>query len=176
LPEICGNCIDENNNGLTDFEDPACCEQSNTFSMSAARIRTPLKGSHRGLRFNAMLASTGLQSVNPLREDVFVQVRPEGGTDVLCARLPAAKFVGSRGTYRFRDPKHKVKGARGIDNFTLKVRSDGSVIVRTLDRRVKMSSGLGGTALVTVGFRNPLGNSQNSCSTTFEALSTSPPQ
>src|SRR5439155_441253 len=32
--EICGNCIDDDNNGLTDFEDPACCLQSGTFTMT----------------------------------------------------------------------------------------------------------------------------------------------
>src|SRR5439155_1472575 len=35
--EICGNCIDDDGNGLTDFEDPACCMQSQAFTMTVTR-------------------------------------------------------------------------------------------------------------------------------------------
>src|SRR5207248_1198608 len=88
--EICGNCIDDDGNGLTDFEDPACCEQSSTFPMVVKKGRLRPRGSATKLRLNAILARSGL-AVNPLADDVFVQIRPDGGTDVFCARVPAAK-------------------------------------------------------------------------------------
>src|SRR5439155_17016837 len=79
--EICGNCIDDDGNGLTDFEDPACCLQSSTFTMKLKEGRLHPHGATTRLALRSVLARSGL-AVNPLEDDVVLQIRPEGGTDV----------------------------------------------------------------------------------------------
>src|SRR5207247_918898 len=91
-PEICGNCIDDDNNGLTDFEDPACCLQSSTFTMKLKEGRLHPHGATTRLALRTVLARSGL-AVNPLDHHVLLQTRPEGGTDVFCAPMPAADFT-----------------------------------------------------------------------------------
>src|SRR5207249_4974771 len=45
LVEICGDCIDNDGNGLTDFEDPACCSgQVQRFTMDLKRGRIRPRG------------------------------------------------------------------------------------------------------------------------------------
>src|SRR2546422_3168126 len=46
LREICANCIDDDSNGLTDFEDPACCAGVQSFAMTVDRKSTRLNSSH----------------------------------------------------------------------------------------------------------------------------------
>src|SRR5205823_5331790 len=64
-PEICGNCIDDDNNGLTDFEDPACCLESSTFTMRLKEGRLHAHGATTRLALRTVLARSGL-AVNPL--------------------------------------------------------------------------------------------------------------
>src|SRR5207253_4389154 len=37
--EMCGNCIDDDGNGLTDFEDPACSGQAGTLTLEEGLLR-----------------------------------------------------------------------------------------------------------------------------------------
>src|SRR5947208_2963251 len=102
-PEICGNCIDDDGNGLTDFEDPACCLESSTFTMKLKEGRLHPHGATTRLALRTVLARSGL-AVNPLDDDVVLQIRPEGGTDVFCARIPAADFTKRRRRRPSRPP------------------------------------------------------------------------
>ncbi len=78
-PEDCGNCIDDDQNGLVDAEDPACCTaQSLTFTQ--ARFR-PGKST---LRATATLAPGAFAGVDPRAQDVRVQIRADSGEQVCC--------------------------------------------------------------------------------------------
>jgi hypothetical protein len=169
--EICGNCIDDDDNGLTDFEDPACCSQLQAFSMNVSRGRLRPRGGLSRLRLKSLLARTGLQ-VNPLRQDVFLQIRPAGGTDLLCAKVPASKFMRMHGALKFWDRKHMVTSAKGINDLTVKLRRDGSVRFRTLGKRVQMQTPTHGPLEVTVGFHDPAGDAANRCSSTVQEFRT----
>src|SRR5439155_26164878 len=93
LVEICGNCIDDDGNGLTDFEDPACCPQARTFQATIRKLRIGARGTGTSkLRLHETVAS-GLGDANPLVEDVFVQIRPANGFEALCAKVPANRFM-----------------------------------------------------------------------------------
>src|SRR5439155_693072 len=85
--EMCGNCIDDDGNGLTDFEDPACSGQAGTLTLEEGLLRRA--GDATRLDLHTALAGLG---VNPLADDVILQIRAENGTDVLCARIPAGSF------------------------------------------------------------------------------------
>src|SRR5262249_61192439 len=120
--EICGNCIDDDGNGLTDFEDPACCPQGQTFAMSVTRGRLRPHGPTSKLVLRSLLASHGLEGVNPLKEDVFLQIRQGGGAGILCAKAPATAFRRTHKAFKFRDRKHQVASARGVQKVKEKVR------------------------------------------------------
>jgi hypothetical protein len=163
--EICGNCIDDDGNGLTDFEDPACCPQQRTFQMTVRRLRSHPRGVTSRLKLRSTLAESGLTDVNPLAEDVFLQIRPVRGLELLCAKVPAAKFMRMHGAFKFWDRAHTAPSAKGLDDMTVDVRRDGSVRLRTVGRRVQMQTPGAGQLQVTVGFRNPAaGDGANRCS------------
>src|SRR3989442_3675425 len=171
--DICGNCIDDDGNGLTDFEDPACCMQSQAFTMTVTHGLLRPRGVTTRLKLKSLLAKVGLADVDPLKQDVFVQIRPAGGTDVLCAKAPADKFMKMHGAFKFWDRHHHVASAKGISDIRVKVRRDGSVRFSAVGKRVKFSTPQGGTLQVTVGFRDPAtAEAGNRCSTQTQAFRT----
>jgi hypothetical protein len=172
--EICGNCVDDDANGLTDFEDPACCAQVQKFPMVVSKGRIKVRGAISRLRLKSLLARTGLSSVNPLLQDVFVQLRAEGATsDLLCAQMPASRFKRQRHAFRFKDRKERVSSARGIQGLTIKVFRDGSVKFRAHGKRVVLTNVKQGNLVLTVGFHTATaGDSQNRCSQTVQPFRT----
>ncbi|HYV57101.1 MAG TPA: hypothetical protein VE911_06135 [Candidatus Nitrosopolaris sp.] len=172
--EICGNCIDDNANGLTDFEDPACCAQVQKFEMVVSKGKIKVVGATSRLRLKSLLARTGLSNVNPLQEDVFVQLRAEGATsDLLCAQVPASHFMKRRHRFRFWDRKQTVASAKGLQDVTIKVAPDGSVKFRTHGKHVQLTNVKQGNLELTVGFHSATaGDSQNRCSQTVQPFRT----
>jgi hypothetical protein len=165
LTEICGNCIDDDGNGLTDFEDPACCPAARSFAMLVRKLLLKPHGARTRLRLKTTLAEAGLADVDPLTEDVFLQIRRTGMPDALCAKVPAAHFMHMHRAFKFWDKRHRVASAKGIEDMTIVVRRDGSVRLRTQGRRVRMDTPGPGQLEITVGFQNPaLGDAQNRCS------------
>jgi len=176
-PEICGDCIDNDGNGLTDFEDPACCQQEQLFTMSVSRGRIRGHGGKTSLlRIKSLLAAAGLSDVDPYHQDVLVQIRPEGGKDIFCARIPASAFMRMHGNPKFWDRKHTVPSAQGIDDLTVVKKKDGSVRLRTLGKHANLAAPSSGRLQVTVGFRNmklsQRDQTQNRCSTTIQGFRT----
>jgi hypothetical protein len=174
VAEICNNCLDDDANGLADFEDPSCCQQLQRFEMRLSRGRIRARGAKSRLRLKARLAVSGLGDVNPRRQDVFLQIRPEGGIDILCAMVPAEKFMKMHGAFKSWDRKHLVTSARGLDDMAIKVKRSGRVRFQTVGRRVEMPTPPPGRLQVTVGFHDPAtGDAGNRCSVTTQAFRTS---
>src|SRR5205823_4936081 len=173
--EICGDCIDIDGNGLTDFEDPACCSgQVQRFTMDLKRGRIRSRGVTSRLRLRSILARAGMSKVNPQKQDVFLQIRPEGGTDVLCARVPAAKFMHKHRVFKFWDRKHRVASAMGIDDMRIKVRRNGSLLFRTTARHAQTMGPHSDRVEITDGFLDPAGaDANNQCSAVTKAFRTS---
>ena len=167
VAEICGNCLDDDRDGLTDFEDPACCSDRQLFPMTVDTGRIRPHGSRSLLRLKSLLAAAGLSDVNPLRQDVFLQIRAERGGEVFCAKVPASRFIVKRpGVFSFRDRQHRVGSARGIDRLTVRIANNGIVRFRALARNAAFTSPRNGQLSVTVSFRNPLeAEGGNRCST-----------
>jgi len=134
--------------------------------MTVQKLRIHPRGGSSRLKLRAILAQSGLADVNPLKEDVFLQIRATGGaTDLLCAMIPASHFMIMHGKFLFWDHQHTVASAKGIDDLSIKVRHDGSVRLKTHGRRVRMSGPKPGTLEITLGLRNVvIGDSSDRCS------------
>ncbi len=168
VAEICGNCIDDDGNGLTDFEDPACCPQGQTFTMSITRGRMRVRGSKTKLVLRSLLAEHGMENVNPLAQDVFLQIRRPGDGEILCAEAPAKKFMRMHKAFKFWDRKHLVASARGVQDIKVRVRKKkGGVRFRAFGRQVEMQTPAHGSLQVTVGFHD-LNGGPNMCSSQLQ--------
>ena len=114
-----------------------------------------------------------MSDVDPKKQDVFLQIRPEGGTDVLCARVPAAKFMHKHHAFKFRDHKHLVASAKGIDDMRIKLRRNGILQFRTTAKHAQMMGPQTDRVEVTVGFHDPVGvDANNQCSAVTKAFRT----
>jgi streptogramin lyase len=88
LPEICGNCLDDNGDGTVDYEDPSCCRSTQP---TRGRWRTSGSGKHR-LHLRAQFFAD-----DPRVEAITVQIREARGP-LRCQVLePSAWRVAPRG-------------------------------------------------------------------------------
>lgn len=146
--EACGNCVDDDGNGLADFEDPACCGTVAAGGLVAKRLRIkPGRGSYRFLLAGRLAGGAG----TPVAEDVVLQLRQAAG-EVLCARLPAAVFARRRKGLLFSDRKGRVTGARGLAKVLLVGGRKGGVTLRAQGTRVALGGPAAGALRVTLAF------------------------
>jgi hypothetical protein len=91
---------------------------------------------------------------------------------VFCAHVPAQRFKGRRRVFKFRDPKHSVPTAKGLDRVLVKIGRDGSLRFVAGGRRAQLAGPEPGRLLLTVGLRDPAAaEGGNRCSaTTAEAV------
>ncbi|HEV7732638.1 MAG TPA: ELWxxDGT repeat protein [Candidatus Binatia bacterium] len=109
--EICGNCQDDDGDGLVDLADPACCIAPAALSLGEARV------TKNRLSFGGRLAADALPA-----GDVVLQLESGGG--VRCAHIPAAAFDGNASNRHFRNDG-SVASAAGIDRLRLRLRRGG---------------------------------------------------
>ncbi len=169
VQEICGDCIDNDGNDLVDFEDPACCAggQASVTTIRRGRIRT--RGATSFLRLKAILGQSAAD-VDPMRQDVFVQIRRAGGAELLCAKAPAEKFMKMHRALAFWDKKGMIASAKGIQDIAIR-RKRGRVRFSTFGRRVQFSATDAGDLQITVGFRDPsTAEAGNRCSRVVQSF------
>ena len=159
--EICGNCIDDDMNGLVDFEDPACCGDPAAGTLAKARMRVRKNG-RTVLRMRGALGGKEL-AVSPSTEDVFLQMRAEPGAELLCARVPAGRFKSLAHAFRFRDRTHAVTSARSLDLLRFHRTSTGTLRARAAGRAMRLELPQPGSLRVTIGFVDPTGSTRNQC-------------
>jgi hypothetical protein len=164
--EICGDCLDNDNNGQTDFEDAACCDAS--YGMILARAKVTPKGETSRMRIKSTLATKGLSTINPTKQDVFLQIRPAGSRDILCARVPASKFMANKRTFKYWSKMSSAPSAQGLGDMKIKVKKNGSVKLKSVSKKVKLGAASAGAYQITVGFHG--GNAANSCSSTMASF------
>jgi len=142
--------------------------------MELKRGRIRGRGVTSRLRLRSILARAGMSDVSPLKQDVFLQIRPDGGTDVLCARVPAKKFMHRHHAFKFWDHQHRVASAKGIDDMRIKLRRDGSLRFRTTAKHAQMTGPQSDRVEITVAFHDPEGvDANNQCSAVTKAFRTS---
>jgi hypothetical protein len=155
--ETCGDCVDNDGNGLADFEDPACCASTLSLKIRKAQL-VPKKGGGTLLGLDTTILNGVAANLNPLREDVFLQIREQGGKELLCARMPASKFVSRHGkVFQFLDRKLTEKMAEGVTGTDLR-RAKQDVILHAEGKKANIGTPAGPTLVVTVGFQGATGN------------------
>lgn len=149
--EVCDDCVDNDGDGLVDFEDPACCAADHALPATLRRVRIKPGGATSKLALNGVL--TGAGAVNPRQQDVRVQLRREdAGTELLCATIPASRFAPKGKAFKFRDKAGAVADAKGLGAFTLKVKKNGSAKLKLVGKRAAFATPPAGALRITVGF------------------------
>ncbi len=136
--EDCGNCVDDDGDGRTDYEDPACCAQTAAMQVKKALIVPGPAGAMKGnLSLIAILAQAGFADVDPTRDDVTVQFRNQNG-ELLCANIAHQRWKhGSRrGPFQFGDPTGTV--AQGLRKMQIKVSKSGSARFLTAGKKMDL--------------------------------------
>jgi hypothetical protein len=114
VPGIGGseNCTDDDGDGLIDFEDPSCCTSTNGLTLRKASLQAAKKGNR--LVLETQLTGTGLDTIDPTKQDLHVQIRNAAG-EILCARVPSINFKKKKKVFQFTDRRLTIADAKGID-------------------------------------------------------------
>jgi len=156
-PELCGNCLDDDGDGLVDLADPDCCAAANRFvsEIRRAKIRTLKRGS--GLRLRAMVARGGL-SIDPRADEVSLLLSGPNNESYLCAVVPAGKMRKVGRTLRINNKRATVTSLQGIQRLRFKQRKKGQLLLRAAGKQVRYAVlPKAGQLAVTVGFRSTTG-------------------
>ena len=136
--EVCGNCADDDGDGLTDDEDPACCAQPAAMQVKKVVIVPGPAGATKGhLSLTAILAQTGFADVDPTRDDVAVQFHNPNG-ELLCATAPHERWARERhrGPFQFEDPTGTM--AQRLRKMQIKVQKNGSTRFTTAGKKMDL--------------------------------------
>jgi hypothetical protein len=144
--ERCGNCADDDGDGLVDVEDPDCCtEGTGTLDVTRAWI-TPHDGG-TAVRLAGRVAGTGEL---PPAGATDVRVQLSGGADgkTVCADIPAAALAPRSGGVVFTDLRGKLASARGIRSLALRARpQNGGAMLSLVGRKVPLVTPTGPVAV-----------------------------
>jgi len=173
LVEVCGNCMDDDDDGLVDFEDDDCCAGLQALSANVTRAAIkPRTASNSFLRLRSTLASAGTLVVDPSEDDVFLQIRESPGGEVLCAWAPNDMFMRMNKGRVFKY-WGAVESAQGVEDMKVVLRKNGQVRYRAFGRKARFGMPTNNVLQVTVGFRNSAaGDATNRCAAAIEAFQT----
>jgi hypothetical protein len=133
--EICGNCIDDDGNGLVDLADAACCAPERTAAMKLrAGVIAPGAETSR-LRLAATLGGDARISADG--QQVLMQLGSAPNRS-FCASMPPSAFRGT--AEKLRLGRDAAAGARGVRRMSLRRRPDGGVRWQARGRRVGFST------------------------------------
>jgi len=167
--EMCGNCLDDDLDGLVDYEDPACCGGPSLTGARLTNVRVkPRRRGSTTLRLRARLGPNA-SGVAPARQELIVQARTASGAPVLCAQLPAGSLRAKRGAFRFRDPGHTVASAHSLDRVRLKATRRGQLRLRAAGKRMSLAPVPPGGLRVTVAVVDPGGGPSGARCAAMEA-------
>jgi hypothetical protein len=172
LVEICGNCIDDNLNGLTDFEDPACCSGSagQVFITDLRRGKIKPRAADESLLKLRSILAIGSFDMDPAADDMQLQVRVIDGPEVLCTMLPPGSFIRKGQVFKFKNRDGSVAGAQNLRLVAVKLARSGEVRFKARGKRAQFTTPSSGALRITVGFRDPDGTDPPWCSVTEEVF------
>jgi len=172
-PEVCGDCIDNDCNGLVDFEDPACCAPQQLMTVSKAKIRSHDGGTRLLVRSSLGASCSQVVGSSLMDESDLVELQLRtADRELLCARIPGDKFMrlGKKRT-AFWDLKETCVCAQQVRDasFTCK---RGRMNFYAQGADTALSAPEESTVRITVGVRRRFDTSPNFCSTVSQAFRT----
>ena len=149
---MCGNCIDDDANGLIDLEDPACCAEPTIAPLSLRAFRGRADGP--AVKVVARLDSLGLTELAPSTRTLFLQIGPDGDTPLVCSTIDASQFRATRRRLRFSDRNAEILEADGIGRVRIRARRNGRVTLKAIGRRLGFRTPEAGDYRVIVGVQD----------------------
>lgn len=163
--EICGNCIDDDDDGDVDLADSDCCAAPGQFAAQVRRAKIRARKAGTGLRLRGVLARSGL-TVDPASDEVSLLLTGPEREPYLCAVVPAGKMRKAGRVVRINNKRAKLATLQGIDRLRLKQQKKGALLLRVAGKRVRYATTpRAGDLRVTVGFRRAGAGGANRCAT-----------
>lgn len=161
--EICGNCLDDDEDGDVDLADSDCCAGQGRFAAQVRRAKIRARKAGSGLRLRAVLARSGL-AVDPAKDEVSLLLTGPDREPYLCAVVPAGKMRKTGRVVRINNKRAKLATLQGVDRLRFKQQKKGALLLRASGKRVQYTATpRPGDLRVTVGFRRPGAASANRC-------------
>jgi hypothetical protein len=147
--EICGDCVDNDGDGLVDYEDPDCCERTDPLTLSRMLMRMRSEGAGDTLRLRSRGVGASA-SLDP-RDGVTLQLS-DGNGQLYCHDIAVVttKAALKHGVFRFRDKTGTL--AAGLQNARFKIRKNGQLVFRATGNKMHLRNANGGlTVTLRVG-------------------------
>jgi hypothetical protein len=147
--EICGDCLDNDGDGLVDYEDDACCQAHAALDVRRMRLNgTPGKVRGNRLRVKARRVAFDAATLDPMHQDTTLQISDGAGT-VFCQTIPAEHWTHRRARiFRFKDKAGAFAG--GLRKGAFKVKKDGRIVFGAKGKQVALPSTSGQAVTVTL--------------------------
>jgi uncharacterized repeat protein (TIGR01451 family) len=166
--EICGNCIDDDGDGLVDAEDPDCCDAPAALDLRSMKIRRSTGKAGNRLRVKARYAASAPADFDPMHQDTQVQISDANG-QIFCQTVTADHWTHKhRPVFRFKDKTRSFAGGLKIGKFRMK--RNGEVMFRTRGKQLALAATDGRDVQVTVRVGNRCATSEMSLHSKRKAL------
>jgi hypothetical protein len=150
--EVCGDCLDNDGDGLVDYEDPDCCAQMNPLVVRRLMLRRPGARPHgKRLRLKSVYADAMPAGFDPLRNDTSIQISDRRG-QLLCKTIAAHHWMKRRKGFKFWDMNGSFAG--GLSDGRFMVKRSGRILFRSQGKKIQLRSIDGTTLRVTVRHGN----------------------
>ena len=142
--EICGDCIDNDGNGLTDFEDPACCEETTALAIRNMMLKAVHgKKDGKDLQLRARFTIFTPAGFDPMMRDTTLQISDANGP-IVCQTMPASEWKSVRkGVYRYA-------GEEGLYRGGFTVKHDRRIVFQTVGKNMGLRAIDPNKVIVTV--------------------------
>jgi uncharacterized repeat protein (TIGR01451 family) len=135
--EICGDCIDNDGDGLVDYDDPDCCATVTQLDLKRLMLKPTAKNPN-GRRLVMRARDFGLTptTFQPM-SGATLQISDSSG-NLFCQKMPASgwKHKGRSRVFTFRDKKGTLAGGLRLSRFTMK--KNGTVVFTTTGKNVTL--------------------------------------
>jgi len=147
--EICGNCIDDDGDGLVDGEDPDCCAGPPLW-VNVKRLRLkPGTGKAHGNRIRLKIRSNSIPAgFDPMTKDTSVQIRDANG-DLFCTTVAASHWKNPhKRLFKFKDKAGTFAG--GLKQGRFKMRKSGKLIFATRGKKMNLRESDGKNVMIVI--------------------------
>ena len=150
--ELCGNCADDDGDGLTDLEDPECCDQG-PGALTVQRLRLVPADAETSLALDGS-GLPPLTTLAPPTQTLFVQLAADDAPPLLCASVHAVHFRGKRDRATFSDRTGGVPSAGGISKIVLQRLGTGALQVDLRGKRLAFATPAASQLRVVMALRS----------------------